>query len=58
MAKVPLVPIGRPLDGVLGAPEAPRNRERARERAQLLGERRAAVQAGWCSSPRASASSA
>ena len=47
MAKVPLVPIGRPLDGVLGAPEAARNRERARERAQLLAARRAAVQAGW-----------
>ena len=47
MAKVPLVPIGRPLDGVLGAAEAARNRGHAREREQLLDERRAAVRAGW-----------
>ncbi len=47
MAKVPLVPIGRPLDGVLGASEGARNRERARERETLLEERRATVRAGW-----------
>ncbi len=47
MAKVPLVPIGRPLDSVLGAAEAARNREKARAREQVLGERRSAVQAGW-----------
>jgi acetyl-CoA carboxylase carboxyltransferase component len=47
MARVPLVPIGRPLDAFLGAADAARNREHARVRAALLLERRAAVQAGW-----------
>ncbi len=45
--KVPLVPIGRALDAVLGTAEAERNRARARERETLLEERRAAVHAGW-----------
>lgn len=47
MAKVPLAPIGRPLDSVLGAAEAARNRTRARERETILEERRTAVRAGW-----------
>jgi acetyl-CoA carboxylase carboxyltransferase component len=47
MAKVPLVPIGRSLDALLGTEEAQRNRARARERDALLGERRAQVRAGW-----------
>src|SRR5688500_5651851 len=47
MAKVPLVPIGRSLDAVLGTAEGARNRERARARDGLLAERRASVQAGW-----------
>jgi acetyl-CoA carboxylase carboxyltransferase component len=47
MAKVPLVPIGRPLDAVLGGDEAARNRARASEREALLIERRAGVHAGW-----------
>ena len=47
MARVPLVPIGSPLDSVLGAPEAARNRARAREAERLLEERRVAVRAGW-----------
>ena len=47
MAKVPLVPIGRSLDAVLGAGEAERNRARAREREALLEERRAEVRGGW-----------
>ena len=47
MAKVPLVPIGRPLDAVLDAGEAERVRARRREREALLEERRAKVHAGW-----------
>jgi acetyl-CoA carboxylase carboxyltransferase component len=45
--KVPLVPIGRSLDVVLGTAEADRNCARARERETVLEERRAAVHAGW-----------
>jgi len=47
MAKVPLVPIGRPLDSLLSADEAARNREQARQREVRLEERRTEVRAGW-----------
>ena len=47
MAKVPLVPTGRPLDAALGPAEAARNRASARAAAELLEQRRAAVHAGW-----------
>jgi len=47
MAKVPLVPIGRPLDALLGAPEVEHNTTAARERNATLGERRAKVHDGW-----------
>ena len=47
MARIPLAPIGRSLDAVLGAPEAARNRARAQAARQLLEVRRAAVRAGW-----------
>jgi len=47
MAKVPLVPIGRPLDACLPEAEAERNRGRAVERERTLAERRTAVQRGW-----------
>ena len=47
MAKVPLAPLGRPLDACLSPLEAARNRERAAERVRILAERRSAVRAGW-----------
>ncbi len=47
MARIPLAPIGQPLDASLGAAEIARARGRAHERARLLEERRAAVRAGW-----------
>jgi 3-methylcrotonyl-CoA carboxylase beta subunit len=47
MAKVPLVPVGRPLDSVLAPEVAARQRSRSSERAELLAERRATVRAGW-----------
>ena len=47
MAKVPLTPIGRPLDACLDANAAARHRAKAAEREALLFQRRAAVHAGW-----------
>ena len=47
MAKVPLVPIGRPIDAFLDAKELHHNRTTRAERDERLRERRAAVQAGW-----------
>ncbi len=47
MAKVPLVPIGRPLDAFLGAAEIARQRLRSEEREEVLEQRRAEVRAGW-----------
>ena len=47
MAKVPLVPIGRPLDACLDATEAARTLERRGQREAVLAERRAQVHAGW-----------
>ena len=47
MAKVPLRPIGRPLDSVLGPKEMAQNLASHGERLSTLGERRAHVRAGW-----------
>jgi acetyl-CoA carboxylase carboxyltransferase component len=47
VAKVPLVPIGRPLDAFLDAGSAAKHRAAGAERASTLAERRAAVHAGW-----------
>ncbi|HEX6883425.1 MAG TPA: carboxyl transferase domain-containing protein [Planctomycetota bacterium] len=47
MARIPLVPLGRPLDAFLGGVEAARNREQAGAREQRLGVERQAVRAGW-----------
>ena len=47
MAKVPLAPIGRPLDAFLPPVEVERSRERRAQREQALAERRAEVRTGW-----------
>ncbi len=47
MSKVPLAPLGRPLDAWLGADEAERNRAARARRDALLRERRERVHAGW-----------
>jgi 3-methylcrotonyl-CoA carboxylase beta subunit len=47
MAKVPLVPIGRPLDALLTQTESAHAREKARAREEKLVALRAEVQAGW-----------
>ena len=47
MAKVPLAPIGRPLDAFLGTAEADRNATARGDAESKLGERRATVHAGW-----------
>jgi len=47
MAKVPLSPLGRPLDAFLADKECERNRTRRSEQDGLLAERRAEVHAGW-----------
>jgi 3-methylcrotonyl-CoA carboxylase beta subunit len=47
MARVPLTPIGRPREDFLDDPTFQQHLGEARRRNQLLGERRAAVAAGW-----------
>ena len=47
MAKVPLSPLGRPLDAFLAPSECERNRNRRAEQDALLAERRAKIHAGW-----------
>ena len=47
MAKVPLAPIGRPLDAFLGEHEVEHHGSAARERNETLCEGRTKVQAGW-----------
>jgi len=47
VAKVPLQPIGSPLDAVLDAASAAKHRAAGAERETLLAERRATVHAGW-----------
>jgi len=47
MAKVPLVPIGRPTDAFLGEAELRRILDARRARNRTLRERRAHVHAGW-----------
>ena len=47
MAKVPVAPIGAPLDASLDDASASRNREAMAERDTLLTERRDQVAAGW-----------
>ena len=47
MAKVPLTPIGRPLDSFLEAVEVEHHRAGSAKGERVLAERRAAVQAGW-----------
>ncbi|MEW6074142.1 MAG: carboxyl transferase domain-containing protein [Planctomycetota bacterium] len=47
MAKVPLRPIGRPLDAVLSAKEIAQNGASHAARRATLDERRARVRAGW-----------
>ncbi len=47
MAKVPLAPLGRPLDAFLPTDEARRQRERLARREATLAERRARVREGW-----------
>ncbi len=47
MAKVPLVPIGRPLDAFLARSELARALERRAQEDGLLAERRSSVHGGW-----------
>jgi len=47
MAKVPLSPVGRPLDAFLAAATAARHRTKAAERETKLATLRAEVAAGW-----------
>ena len=47
MAKVPLVPIGRPSDAFLDSSELDHQREANGEREKILNERRGEVHAGW-----------
>ncbi len=47
MAKVPLIPIGRPLDSLLDAKEMERTLQARLERDGVLTERRQQVQKGW-----------
>ncbi|MFT5289663.1 MAG: 3-methylcrotonyl-CoA carboxylase beta subunit [Planctomycetota bacterium] len=47
MAKVPLVPIGRPLDAFQSSAEAARTLASRREREAQLESRRAEIHAGW-----------
>ncbi len=47
MAKVPLRPIGRPLDAMLGSKEIEQNEAAHGERIETLEERRGRVRAGW-----------
>ena len=47
MAKVPLVPIGRPRDAFLDAASFDRNADALRAKQELLAQRRAEVAAGW-----------
>lgn len=47
MAKVPLVPIGRPLDQILDATTRGANQKASAERAGTLTERRETVHSGW-----------
>ena len=47
MAKVPLAPIGKPLDALLGKAEIERNRSAHAKRNEVLRERRAKIHAGW-----------
>ena len=47
MARVPLSPLGRPLDALLDPAEARRNLAGRAERETVLRERRREVQAGW-----------
>ena len=47
MAKVPLAPLGRPLDAFLGRAEIDANRASGGRHEELLGERRAKVAEGW-----------
>ncbi len=47
MAKIPLAPIGRPLDAFLTRTEVAHTLARAAEREKLLLERRAKVHEGW-----------
>ncbi len=47
MAKVPLAPIGKPLDASLGEVEIERNRHAHAERGDMLRARREQIAAGW-----------
>jgi acetyl-CoA carboxylase carboxyltransferase component len=47
MARVPLAPIGRPLDALVDSASAAKHRAAREEREDLLAARRAAVHAGW-----------
>ncbi|MEX1025385.1 MAG: carboxyl transferase domain-containing protein [Planctomycetota bacterium] len=47
MAKVPLIPVGRPLDAFLDPKQLERTLDGRRERDALLAERRSVVRAGW-----------
>ena len=47
MAKVPLIPLGSPVDAFLPESDFERNHRERRERDAVLAERRAAVHGGW-----------
>jgi len=47
MAKVPLSPLGHPLEAFLATKECERNRAHRQAQDQVLHERRAKIQAGW-----------